>query len=125
MQTKHGEHPDASNVPSELRNAVLHARIEMADTTMLSPDIPPDCFSPMPSAYLSLMAESVEEAERIYALLSGGQILMPMAETFFVRQFAMVRIGSAVMDDSPRTGADLHHRARGVDPLGIRLPREL
>jgi PhnB protein len=38
------------------------------------------------------MADSVDEAERVYALLSdGGQIFMPMAETFFARRFAMLR----------------------------------
>jgi PhnB protein len=46
----------------------------------------------MRSAYLSLIVESNEEAERIYALLSdGGEIFMPMAETFFAFRFAMLR----------------------------------
>ena len=61
-------------------------------TTVLGADIPPDRFQPMRSANLSLMADSVDEAERAYALLSeGGQIFMPMAETFFARRFAMLR----------------------------------
>jgi PhnB protein len=46
----------------------------------------------MRSAYLSLTVTSVEEAERLYALLSdGGQIFMPMEETFFAVRFAMLR----------------------------------
>jgi PhnB protein len=90
--TTHGEQPDASQVPPEWRNAVLHARIEIGDTTILGADIPPDRFQPMRSAYLSLLADSLEEAERVYALLAdGGQIFMPMAETFFARRFAMLR----------------------------------
>jgi PhnB protein len=41
---------------------------------------------------LSLSLGSIEEAERIYALLSeGGQIFMPMAETFFAFRFGMLR----------------------------------
>ena len=92
MMTTHGEQPGAEKVAPEWRNAVLHARIDMGDTTILGADIPPDRFQPIRSAYLSLLTDSVEEAERVYALLSdGGQIFMPMAETFFARRFAMLR----------------------------------
>jgi len=46
----------------------------------------------MRSVYLSLIVSSIDEAERIYALLSdGGQIFMPMEETFFAFRFAMLR----------------------------------
>ena len=46
----------------------------------------------MRSAYLSLTTGSNEEAERIYALLSdGGEIFMPMEETFFAFRFGMLR----------------------------------
>jgi PhnB protein len=46
----------------------------------------------MRSAYLSLSVESIEKAESVYALLSdGGQIFMPLAETFFAFRFAMLR----------------------------------
>jgi len=46
----------------------------------------------MRSAYLSLTVGSSDEAERIYALLSnGGEIFMPMEETFFAHRFAMLR----------------------------------
>jgi PhnB protein len=39
-----------------------------------------------------LLVTSIDEAERIYALLSnGGQIFMPMEETFFAHRFAMLR----------------------------------
>ena len=92
MVTTHGEQPEPGNVPPDWKNAVLHARIEIGGTTVLGADIPPDRFQPMRSAYLSLMLESVDEAERVYALLSeDGQIFMPMAETFFAHRFAMLR----------------------------------
>jgi PhnB protein len=92
MMMRHGEQPDASQVPPEWKNAVLHARISVGGTELLGADIPPDRFQPMRSAYLSLTVTSVEEAERLYALLSdGGQIFMPMEETFFAVRFAMLR----------------------------------
>jgi PhnB protein len=44
----------------------------------------------MRSAYLSLIVGSAELAEQIYALLTdGGQIFMPMQETFFAVRFAL------------------------------------
>ena len=92
MLMTHGEQPDANTVAPELRNAVLHARIDLGETTILGADMPAERFQPIRSAYLSLMADSIGEAERVYALLSdGGQIFMPMAETFFAHRFAMVR----------------------------------
>jgi PhnB protein len=92
MLMTHGEVPDPSKVPADWKNAVLHARIEIGDTFVLGADIPPDRFQPMRSAYLTLIVDSVDEAERLYALLSdGGQIFMPMEETFFARRFAMLR----------------------------------
>jgi len=88
----HGDQPDASKVPPELKNGVLHARIELGDTTVMGADVPADRFQPMRSAYLTLLLDSVEDAERIYALLiEGGQIFMKMEETVFAKRFAMLR----------------------------------
>ena len=90
--TTHGEQPDNTAVPPEWKNAVLHARMELGETILLGADIPPDRFKPMRSAYLTLIVDSIGEAELIYALLSeGGEIFMPMEETFFARRFAMLR----------------------------------
>ena len=55
-------------------------------------DVPPERFQLMRSAYLSLRVDTTDEAERIFALLSdGGQIFMPIQETFFAFRFAMLR----------------------------------
>ncbi len=66
--------------------------MNIGGTELLGADIPPDRFQPIRSAYLSLTLGSDQEADRVYALLSdGGQIFMPMAETFFASRFAMLR----------------------------------
>jgi len=50
----------------------------------------------MRSVYLSLAVSSVDEAERIYALLSdGGQIFMPMQEPFFASRLRCSGTSSA------------------------------
>jgi hypothetical protein len=47
---------------------------------------------PMRSVYLSCAVDSTAEAERVHTLLAeGGQIFMPMQETFFAFRFSMLR----------------------------------
>jgi PhnB protein len=92
MLMRHGEQPAPSDVPPQWKDKVLHARMNLGGTELLGADIPADRFQPIRSAYLSLTVDSSDEAERIYALLSdGGQIFMPMEETFFANRFAMLR----------------------------------
>lgn len=46
----------------------------------------------MRSAYLALRMESDSEAERVFSALSaGGQVLMPIRDTFFASRFGQVR----------------------------------
>jgi PhnB protein len=81
-----------AQTPPGWEDKILHARIDIGETTLLGADVPPERFQPMRSAYLSLFAGSIEEAERIYALLSeGAEIFIPMQETFFAFRFAMLR----------------------------------
>jgi PhnB protein len=105
---RHGEQPGAANVAPEWKDAVLHARMTIGGTELLGADVPPERFQPMRSAYLSLTVESIDEAERIYALLTdGGQIFMPMQETFYASRFAMLRdrFGTSWMILGPRPNA--------------------
>jgi PhnB protein len=84
--------PEPKNIPPGCEKAILHASIRIANATIIAGDAPADSFQPMLSAYLVLSVDSVEDAERIYALLSeGGEIIMPMAETFYAFRFAMLR----------------------------------
>ena len=106
---RHGEQPGLGNVPQDWKGKVLHARMNLGGTELLGADIPAERFQPIRSAYLSLTVASIGEAERIYALLSdGGQIFMPMEETFFANRFAMLRdkFGTSWMLLNPKpTGA--------------------
>jgi PhnB protein len=105
MLMRHDEQPNAGSVAPEWKNAVLHARMTLGGTELFGADIPPDRFQPIRSAYLSLSVNSVEEAERVYDLLTdGGQIFMKMEETFFASRFAMLRdrFGTSWMILGPR-----------------------
>jgi PhnB protein len=82
--------PDQSKIEPEWKNKVLHARIDLGDTVLMGADIPR--YQPMRSVYLSLSVDSDAEAERVYSRLSdGGEIFMPMQETFFASRFAQLR----------------------------------
>ena len=90
MMMTHQQQPNSANIPEGLRNAILHARIEIGNTVLMGADIPQA--EPMRSAYLTLRLDTPQEAERLYGLLSdGGQVFMKMEETFFASRFAMLR----------------------------------
>ena len=90
MVLTRGQLPDQSQVKPEFKNAVVHARISIGDTELLGADV--DHAQPMRSAYLSLSVQSDTEAERIFSALSdGGEVFMPMQETFFATRFAQLR----------------------------------
>lgn len=71
---------------------VIHARLQLGDAVVLGNDVPPAVFRQMRSVYLYLSLDTVDEAERVYRLLAdGGEVFMPLEETFFARRFAMLR----------------------------------
>jgi PhnB protein len=89
----HGQVPGAKDLPPGQADAVLNARMSIGQTELMGSDLPPERFQPMRSAYLTLLLDSADEAERIFALLcDGGEVLMPMErDTFFASRFAMLR----------------------------------
>jgi PhnB protein len=90
MMMTHGQAPDQSRINPEWTNAVLHARVSIGGTELMGADIP--SAQPMRSAYLSLGVDSDAEAERIFSALSdGGEIFMPIQETFFATRFGQLR----------------------------------
>ncbi|HXC25118.1 MAG TPA: VOC family protein [Gemmatimonadaceae bacterium] len=92
VMLRHADQPNSAMVPPGWEQAIMYARMTIGETELMGNDVPPDRFQPMRSVYLSLTVTSTEEAERIHALLAeGGQIFMPMQETFFAFRFSMLR----------------------------------
>ena len=109
MLMTHAQSPGPSRVPPELKDGVLHARVAVGGTELMGADIPNA--QPMRSAYLSLGADSEAEAERIFAALAdGGEVFMPMQETFFATRFAQLRdrfgINWMIIRERPAAGRD-------------------
>ncbi len=93
MLMRHGEQPGGQTAgPPEWAGKVLHARMHLGETELMGADVPKDRFQPMRSAYLSLTLGSAHEADRVFTLLSaGGEVFMPIQETFYATRFAMLR----------------------------------
>ena len=89
---RHGDTPGGSAASDDWKNKVLHAQMSLGGTSLLGADVDPGRFQPMRSAYLTLTFDSSPEADRVYGLLTeGGEVFMPMNETFFAHRFAMLR----------------------------------
>ena len=90
MMMKFGQAPDHSSVDPEWHDKVMHATISIGGTDLMGADIPQA--EPMRSAYLTLSVETDSDAERLFSALSdGGQIFVPLQETFFASRYGQLR----------------------------------
>ena len=82
----------APGAPAGSGKAIIHARMNIGDTVLIGNDAPGATFQKMRSVYLYLSVASAAEAERVHKLLAeGGEIFMPMEETFYATRFSMLR----------------------------------
>jgi PhnB protein len=92
MWMRRAEQPDQRVTWPGWEQSIRYALLDVGETQLMGADVPPGVFQPMRSVYLSLTVESDHEAERVFALLSeGGQIYMPLQETFFATRFGQLR----------------------------------
>jgi PhnB protein len=108
MMMTHGQSPDQSRVAPDWKDMVLHARMSIGGTELMGADIP--TAEPVRSAYLSISVDTDADAERIFAALAdGGEIFMPMQETFFASRFGQLRdrfgINWMILHERPRPQA--------------------
>ena len=87
-----GEMPEPEHVAPEQRDWIMHARLVAGDLVLMGSDSPMPNFEEPTGLYVSLMVEEPAEAERVYQALSeGGQVVMPIQETFWATRFAMFK----------------------------------
>ena len=83
---------EAPGAPRDAGNAIIHARIDIGDTILTGNDVPPSVFQKIRSVYLNLSLDSSAEAERVHKILAeGGEVYMPLQETFFATRFSQLR----------------------------------
>jgi len=82
----------APGAPSGAGKAIIHARMSIGDTVLIGNDVPPSVFQKIRSVYMYLAVDSPKEAERVHKLLAeGGEVYMPMEETFYATRFSQLR----------------------------------
>ena len=91
MRFKDSPAPESGMVPHGSEDKVMHASFRIGDSTVMASDgqcLGQPTFS---GISLSLTAADAGEAERLFAALSdGGQVQMPLVQTFFSPRFGMV-----------------------------------
>jgi PhnB protein len=88
MQTN-GESPMADQMPPEVRDRVMHARLAVGDKLLMGGDNPGNDVK-VTGFCVMFGTDTPEEADRIFGELSqGGTIEMPIAETFWASRFGM------------------------------------
>ncbi|HEV8456422.1 MAG TPA: VOC family protein [Gemmatimonadales bacterium] len=84
------ESPDQSMVSPGCEDKVMHSSFRIAETTLLASDGRCQGQPSFEGFALTLTAPNEAEAERLFTSLSdGGQVQMPLTETFFARRFGM------------------------------------
>jgi PhnB protein len=90
MMMKQSQAPGGA--PKDAGNAIIHARIDIGDTVLTGNDVPPAVFQKIRSVYLNLSLDSSAEVERVHQVLAeGGEVYMPLQETFFATRFSQLR----------------------------------
>lgn len=86
-----GESPLAGHVSEAERSAIMHASLDIGAETLAGADAVRGPYVPMQGMYLILEPDDVAEAERIFAALAeGGNVGMPLVETFWAQRYGMV-----------------------------------
>ncbi|MDO9405190.1 MAG: VOC family protein [Polaromonas sp.] len=76
----------------DLREKVMHAAFTVGDTLLMASDGMAGGQPEFKGVSLSIAASSDEEGRRLFnALAEGGQVEMPLGETFFATTFGMVK----------------------------------
>ena len=88
------ESPDPAQRRPGLEEKIFHATIRVGSTEIMASDC--GCEHPGNAAkfagfFLAIPTETPEQAGRFFAALSvGGQVELPMAETFFAKRYGIV-----------------------------------
>ena len=89
---RYKENPEPKYNPPNSANKVMHALFSIGDTKVMASDGNCTGKPSFQGFALTINAKDAAEAkQRFDALAEGGQVQMPLAETFFAKTFGMVK----------------------------------
>jgi PhnB protein len=91
MLMRFNQAPDQSMISPGSENKVMHAQVQIGDTTVLMSDGRCTGNTNFQGFALTISAKTESEADKVFnALADGGKVTMPMAKTFFSPRFGML-----------------------------------
>ncbi|MEO8021329.1 VOC family protein [Polaromonas sp.] len=105
MRFKENPEPQPGMSGPGFDEKIMHANFEVGDTQIMASDGMAQGKAEFKGVSLSITATSDTEAQRVFkALGEGGQVQMPMSQTFFAHSFGMVadRFGVSWMVINPK-----------------------
>ncbi|HVM39894.1 MAG TPA: VOC family protein [Acidimicrobiia bacterium] len=83
------EAPDQP-VPPEQADLIMHAALTFGDNLLMASDDPTGDGGPVKGMSVNFTVDDASEAERVFAALAeGGEVTMPLAETFWSPKFGV------------------------------------
>ena len=92
MLMKFKESPDQAHIPPGGGEKIMHAAFKIGDTDIMISDGMNKGSPKFDGFALTIQAKDPAEAEKYFkGLTEGGEVTMPITETFFARSFGMLK----------------------------------
>lgn len=87
---KMSEMPGDEEIPAGQEDLIIHAALAFGDDILMASDDPIGRFEPARGIHVNYTVADVEEAGRVFKeLADGGEVTMPIGETFWSPAFGM------------------------------------
>jgi PhnB protein len=88
----YGGSPAEGMAPADWEDKIMHTTLHVGEMDLMASDVGPGQFEQPQGYNVSVQVDDVDEAERVFAGLSeGGEIVMPLEETFWAARFGMLK----------------------------------
>ena len=86
----YGESPAGAHTTPDMREQIIHARLDLGEQFLLGCDTPPDRYQAPQGFNVMAAVDEPADAERLFkALAENGTVTMPCQETFWAKRFGM------------------------------------
>jgi PhnB protein len=90
LQTVAGSPAEAQS-PKDFHDKILHGRLRIGETLVMGADAPGGRYEKPQGINMVLSTDTAADADKYFTALSeGGQVRMPVADTFFAERFGVV-----------------------------------